>query len=295
VTLNVRTSREQVLDASKAVLAIQPLNAAGLTAPVLREARSALLMSGTLRPLQHYKKLLGVGSAVTEDLASPYPRSTRLVLIDKEVSTGYRFRGPQLWRVLADRITAVLRAVPANKSALISFPSYKMLHDVLSFGIDTGFRESLVEEKGARLETVAQAVERGPHAIFCVYGGKLSEGIDLVGGGSSLIDLIIGVGVPFSPPTSYQRALQNWYEQRIGHGAGFYFGAVIPSIRQVAQLLGRLRRSPEDWGIIVLLDNRFLKHINVFGEDTVSDIWPYSNLEELRTAISQFIQMRESD
>jgi hypothetical protein len=45
----------------------------------------------------------------------------------------------------------------------------------------------------------------------------------------------------------------------------------------------------------VLLDNRFLKHINVFGEDTVSDIWPYSNLEELRTAISQFIQMRESD
>ncbi|MFX1331128.1 MAG: ATP-dependent DNA helicase [Promethearchaeota archaeon] len=293
VTLNVKRSWEEALTASRATLMIRPLNASGLSAPVLRGARSALLMSGTLRPLDHYARLLGVGGAITEDLASPYPRSTRLVLIDREHTTKYQARGPDLWRALADRINTVLTTVPANKSALIAFPSYKILHEVLSYGIDSGYRGTLVEERGDRIETVAEALEIGPHAIFCVFGGKYSEGVDLVKGGSSMIDLIIGVGIPFSPPTSYQRALQEFYDGRFGEGAGYYYGALVPSIRQVAQVLGRLRRAPEDWGIVVLLDKRFLKHVRVFGDDMVADIWPFGDVAELKAAISQFIALRE--
>ncbi|MHA2140598.1 MAG: ATP-dependent DNA helicase [Candidatus Thorarchaeota archaeon] len=294
VTLNVKRSWDEALTASKATLLIRPLNASGLTAPVLRGARSALLMSGTLRPLDHYARLLGVGSAATQDLASPYPRSTRLVLIDKELTTKYQSRCPDLWRALADRINTVLTSVPANKSALIAFPSYKILHEVLSYGIDSGYRGTLVEERGDRIETVAEALEIGPHAIFSVFGGKFTEGVDLVMGGSSMIDLIIGVGIPFSPPTSYQRALQDFYDTRFGEGAGYHYGALVPSIRQVAQVLGRLRRAPEDWGIVVLLDKRFLKHIRVFGDDMIADIWPFSDVNELKAAISQFIELRES-
>ncbi len=294
VTLKVKRSWDEALTASKATLMIRPLNASGLTAPVLRGARSSLLMSGTLRPLEHYAKLLGVSSAVIEDLASPYPRSTRLVLIDKELTTKYQSRGPDLWRSIADRINTVLTTVPANKSALIAFPSYKILHEVLSYGIDSGFRGMLIEERGDRIETVAEALEIGPHAIFCVFGGKFSEGVDLVKGGSSMINLIIGVGIPFSPPTSYQRALQEFYDTRFGEGAGYYYGALVPSIRQVAQVLGRLRRAPEDWGVVVLLDKRFLKHIRVFGDDMIADIWPYGDVVELKTAISQFIDLREA-
>ncbi|MFW9967182.1 MAG: helicase C-terminal domain-containing protein, partial [Candidatus Thorarchaeota archaeon] len=293
VTLNVKRSWDEALTASKAILMIRPLNASGLTAPVLRGARSSLLMSGTLRPLEHYATLLGVGGAVTKDLASPYPRSTRLVLIDKELTTKYQARGPDLWRSLADRINTILTSVPANKSALIAFPSYKIMHEVLSYGIDSGYRGTLIEERGDRIETVAEALEIGPHAIFCVFGGKFSEGIDLVKGGSSMIDLIIGVGIPFSPPTSYQRALQEFYETRFGEGAGYYFGSLVPSIRQVAQVLGRLRRAPEDWGVVVLLDKRFLRHVRVFGDDMIADIWPFDDVEELKAAISQFIELRE--
>ena len=293
VTLNVKRSWDEALTASKATLMIRPLNASGLSAPVLRGARSALLMSGTLRPLDHYARLLGVGGAITEDLASPYPRSTRLVLIDRELTTKYQARSPDLWRALADRINTVLTAVPANKSALIAFPSYKILHEVLSYGIDSGYREMLIEERGNRIETVAEALENGPHAIFCVFGGKFSEGVDLVKGGSSMIDLIIGVGIPFAPPTSYQRALQEFYDSRFGEGAGYYYGALVPSIRQVAQVLGRLRRAPEDWGVVVLLDMRFLKHVRVFGDDMVADIWPFGDVAELKAAISQFIALRE--
>jgi Rad3-related DNA helicase len=183
--------------------------------------------------------------------------------------------------------------MPANKSALIAFPSYKMLHEVMSYSIDTGFRETLVETRKERIETLAEAILDKPQAVFCVYGGKFSEGIDLVSGGSSMIDCIIGVGIPFSPPTSYQVALQRWYDSRFGAGTGYYYAAVVPSIRQVAQLVGRLRRSPTDTGVVVLLDNRFLKHLKVFGDDIVSDVWPYRDVEELNLAIGQFVKMQE--
>ncbi len=293
VTLHNTKSWKDDVPSAQSKLTIQPLNSSGLTAPILRGVRAAVLMSGTLRPLEYYTRILGVSSAVAEDLVSPYPRGTRLVLIDKSLSTRYQIRTPDLWRNLADRIAAALTSMPANKSALVAFPSYKMLHEVMSYSIETGFRDTLIETRTDRIETLAEAISEKPQAVFCVYGGKFSEGIDLVSGGSSMIDLIIGVGIPFSPPTSYQVALQRWYDSRFGNGSGYYYGAVIPSIRQVAQLIGRLRRSPTDTGVVVLLDNRFMKHLRVFGEDIVSDVWPYRDVEELKLAINQFVMLQE--
>ncbi len=292
VTIQVKKSWQEEGPKSTSSLMIQPLNAAGLTAPILRGARSAVLMSGTLRPLDHYARLLGVAGALSEDLSSPYPRGTRLVMIDKRINTRYKVRSPELWRELASRISTVLSSMPANKSALIAFPSYKMMAEIMSYSIDTGFRETIVETRGAQLDDVAEALTTGPHAMFCVFGGKFSEGIDLVKDGSSMIDLIIGVGIPFSPPTSYQRALQDWYNSKFGLDSGYYYSSVVPSIRQVAQLVGRLRRSPSDSGVVVLLDNRFLKHMLVFGDEIVSDVWPYEDISEIREAITQFNKMR---
>jgi DNA excision repair protein ERCC-2 len=282
VTLELKETWKDEPDLSDAVLKIRPLNAAGLVAPVLRGAKSALLMSGTLRPLSHYARLFGISGAMTEDLASPYPQGSRLVLLDKSLTTKYTERRPDLWRAISQRISLALTTMPAKKSALIAFPSYAIMREVLSYGVDCGYRQRLEETPLARIEEVKESLESGPHAIFAVYGGKFSEGVDLVEGGSSMIDLIIGVGIPFGPPTTYQKALQEWYEKKFGKGAGHYYSAIVPSIRRVAQLVGRLRRSPDDWGVIVLLDKRFQRHISVFGEDMVSDVWPYSGPEEMR-------------
>ena len=290
VTIEKLSGWEEHQDIMRVILKIRPLNAAGLVAPILRMARSSLLMSGTLRPLSHYKRILGIGSARGEELSSPYPRGTRLILVDREVSTSYKSRGPDLWRFLSERIELVLEAVPANKSAMIAFPSYAIMRDVLSFGVNAGFRERLIEDRQSRIDDVKEALTSHPHALFCVYGGKVSEGVDLVEAGSSMIDLIIGVGIPFSPPTSHQKALQDFYDRRYGVGSGYYYAVVVPSIRKVAQMAGRLRRSPEDRGIVVLLDKRFLRHIDVFGADTAADLWPYRGANELRGAIEMFVK-----
>ena len=290
VTIELIGTRDSTpeIEVSNTLLRIRPLNAAGLIAPVLRSARSAIIMSGTLRPTEHYGRILGISRAEKEDLLSPYPKGTRLILVDKEVSTKYTLRGPQMWRKIASRIETALRSLPANKSALVSFPSYAIMQEVLSYGIDCGFREMLVEDRTIRIEDVEESVLLTPHAIFCVYGGKISEGIDLVENGSSMIDLIIGIGIPFSPPSSHQRALQEFYDRRYGDGSGYYYASVLPSIRQVVQLAGRLRRSPEDSGVVVLLDKRFLRYMSAFGEDASSDLWPYTDEEELANAIQLF-------
>jgi len=275
---------------SRAIMKIRPLNAAGLVTPVLRTARSALLMSGTLRPLSHYRRILGIACAKGEELSSPYPRGTRLILVDRDVSTSYKLRSPDLWRALSERVETALQTVPANKSAMIAFPSYAIMQEVLSHNIDVGFRERLIEDRRTRIDDVKDSLTSQPHALFCVYGGKVSEGVDLVDNGSSMVDIIIGVGIPFSPPTSHQIALQEFYDKRYGPGSGYYYAVVVPSIRKVAQMAGRLRRSPEDRGIIVLLDKRFLQHIDVFGEDTARDLWPYRGVGELREAIEMFMK-----
>ena len=294
VTLHLRPSRFDEPDVVRATLTIRPLNAAALAGPVLRSARSAVLMSGTLRPTEHYARLVGITGAASAELASPYPRGTRLVLIDRRLSTKYSERTPGLWRAIAERISNALMTMPANKSAIIAFPSYAMMREILSYDIDLGFRASIIEAPGSRLETLTDAIQEGPHAIFSVYGGKFSEGIDLVEGGSSLIDLIVGVGVPFSPPTTYQLALQKWLDNRFGKGMGYYYAETIPSIRKVTQLIGRLRRSPKDWGIVVLLDRRFLKYLRILGDDVASDLWPFSTDGELKEAMTQFLKIREA-
>lgn len=270
-------------------IVIRPLNAAGLIAPVLRGVRSALVMSGTIRPTDLYASIMGIRGAKTQELASPYPRGSRLLLLESSLTTRYAERGPSLYRKLAERIGTALTAMPADKSALVAFPSYQMMQEILSYNIECGYRHRIVETKAARLENLKVEIEAMPCAVFLVYGGKFSEGIDLVKNGDSLVNLIIGVGIPFTPPNPYQQALQEWYEERFGPGKGFYYSSIVPSIRKVVQLVGRLRRSPNDWGVVLLLDRRFQRYMNMFGADVAADIWPYAASEEIHDAITLFI------
>ena len=298
-TIEARKSDEIGFNPQGIRLRIRPLNAAGLSAKVLWGCRSAILMSGTLRPLEHYAQLLGISRAKSIDIPGPYPKDSRMILIDREVTTRYKNRSQDTWRLIARRIRTALTTMPANKSALIAFPRYDILNAVLSYNLldnlDLGFRQRIVETRRAQLDDLREVLQIGPTAIFCVYGGKFSEGIDLVQDGSSMLNLIIGVGIPYSPPSSFQLALQEWYDEKFGSDLGFYFSSVIPSIRRVAQLIGRLQRSPEDWGVVLLFDNRFENYIRVLGNNIESNLWPFKGEAEMVTAIRLFVENHDRE
>ena len=87
---------------------------------------------------------------------------------------------------------------------------------------------------------------------FCVLGGLYAEGIDLTG--ERLIGtIIVGTGIP---QISLERnLLQAYYQERTENG--FDYAYVYPGINRVLQAAGRVIRSEEDRGIIVLIDDRF--------------------------------------
>ena len=92
-------------------------------------------------------------------------------------------------------------------------------------------------------------------AAFCVLGGIFSEGIDLKE------DLLIGVLIVGTglPQICTQREILKEYYQR-ENGQGFDYAYQYPGMNKVLQAAGRVIRTAEDVGIIVLLDERFQQY-----------------------------------
>jgi len=88
--------------------------------------------------------------------------------------------------------------------------------------------------------------------LLAVMGGIFAEGVDFSG------DMCIGVIVfgPGLPQVNYERELiRRYYDQKSGNG--FDYAYLYPGINKVIQAVGRLIRSQQDRGIIVLVDERF--------------------------------------
>ena len=89
---------------------------------------------------------------------------------------------------------------------------------------------------------------------FCVMGGIFSEGIDLKK--ESLIGVVIvGTGLP--QISSERDILRQYYDNR--EGAGFDYAFRYPGMNKVLQAAGRVIRTVEDKGVVLLLDGRFLE------------------------------------
>jgi Rad3-related DNA helicase len=89
---------------------------------------------------------------------------------------------------------------------------------------------------------------------FCVLGGIFSEGIDLKK--DKLIGaIIVGTGLP--QIGTEREILKNYYDANSGNGFDYAFR--YPGINKVLQAAGRVIRTSEDRGIILLLDERFLQ------------------------------------
>ena len=87
---------------------------------------------------------------------------------------------------------------------------------------------------------------------FGVLGGIFGEGVDLVG--SRLIGCaIVGVGLPQVNPR--QEMLRRYYDAQAG--CGFDYAYRYPGMNKVLQAAGRVIRTPEDKGVVLLLDDRF--------------------------------------
>lgn len=87
---------------------------------------------------------------------------------------------------------------------------------------------------------------------FAVLGGAFAEGIDLPG--TRLIGAFIAtLGFPQMNPSNEQlkQTMQGLF------GAGYDYTYLYPGMQKVVQAAGRVIRTPEDRGVIYLMDDRY--------------------------------------
>ena len=224
----------------------------------LEQGNSTIFFSATLLPIRYYKKLLSVQ---TDDYAvyaeSPFPEENRLLIIGRDVSTRYTQRGQIMYRRIAEYIAAVAEARRGNYMAF--FPSYRFMEDVYEEfirrapGITAVVQSQFMDEK--EREQFLERFEASDSAGlvgFCVMGGIFSEGIDLAA--DRLIGaVVVGTGLP---QVCNDREIVKQYFDSRGMD-GFDYSYRYPGMNKVLQSAGRVIRTENDRGIIVLLDGRF--------------------------------------
>ncbi len=228
----------------------------------LERGNSTVFFSATLLPIHYYKTLLSVE---TEDYAvyarSTFPMENRLLLLGTDVSTRYTLRGKEMYRRIALYILETIRAKRGNY--MIFFPSYRFMEDVYEFfqierkeedKIECVLQSQYMGEEAREifLETFEEAREDSL-AGFCVMGGIFSEGIDLTR--DRLIGaVIVGTGLPQF--CNDREILRSYFDGR--KLSGFDYAYLYPGMNKVLQSAGRVIRTEEDRGVILLLDERFL-------------------------------------
>lgn len=99
---------------------------------------------------------------------------------------------------------------------------------------------------------------------FAVLGGIFSEGIDLIG--EKLIGaVVVGVGLP--QICNERNIIREYFDLK--NGLGYEYAYMYPGMNKVLQAAGRVIRSEEDRGAILLIDDRFTtaKYRRLFPEE----------------------------
>ena len=224
----------------------------------LAAGRAAALFSATLTPPGYYRSVLGCPDARAVALESPFPPEHLGLYCLPRISTRYRDREASV-QAVSDALAALARAKVGNYLAF--FPSYAYLRqvheDFTARYPDIG---TLAQESG--LDDAARAAfleQFGPSPAktllgFGVMGGIFGEGVDLVG--DRLIGCaIVGVGLPQVNPR--QEILRRYYDE--AGGTGFDYAYRFPGMNKVLQAAGRVIRTQEDRGVVLLLDDRFAR------------------------------------
>ena len=91
--------------------------------------------------------------------------------------------------------------------------------------------------------------------MFAVCGGKWSEGLDYRG---EMLSGAMVVGLPLAPFTRVRKMIIEYFRHKYGE-EGEFLCYTLPAINRALQALGRVLRTPEDRGVLILAERRFLE------------------------------------
>ena len=238
------------------ILNISCLDASIYLRSCLKALKGAVLFSATLSPLDYFVNTLGGEEKDARlVLPSPFPKENLKIIIAPNVSIRYKKRDTSYQKV-ADYISSFVKNKIGNY--FIFLPSYEYLHNLMPFiniedaDIFEQDREMSDEEKEAFLLNFKPNPEKTALG-FVIVGGAFGEGIDLVS--DRLIGaVIVGIGMPKINFVSDQ--IDKYFDEQ--GLSGYNYAYLNPGMNKIMQALGRVIRSEEDKGAVLLIDERYL-------------------------------------
>ncbi|TFZ00771.1 ATP-dependent DNA helicase [Ramlibacter henchirensis] len=241
----------------QALPCIRNLIPAPFLGPRVRDAHAAILFSATLNPFGFYRDTLGLPEDTAScDVASPFTSEQLSVRLVRSISTRWQDRDRSI-EPIAGLIAQHYAGQPGNYLAF--FSSFDYMRRVAALLRETNpelpvFEQSPAMPEAQRREFLDRFVAGGRAIGFAVLGGSFGEGIDLPG--DRLVGAFIAtLGLPQVNPVNEEM------RRRMGRafGAGYDYAYLYPGIRKVVQAAGRVIRTREDRGVVVLIDDRFAK------------------------------------
>ncbi len=266
------------------------INPANQLRDKIGQGNTAVFFSATLLPITYYKKLLSDESARAYAVPSPFPVENCLRVIANDVTSRYRARGQQTYEKIVNYLEKTIEIKSGNY--MIFFPSYEMMEatfpifekSTLALFCDVIVQNSEMSEH-EREEFLNEFREDREKSMiaFCVLGSIFAEGIDLTGERLTGV-FIVGTGLP---GLSYEREVISQYFDRTEE-KGYDYAYRYPGIHKVLQAAGRVIRTADDVGMIVLMDDRFLWRENL---NLLSDDWNQyyeTNFSQYETILKHF-------
>jgi DNA excision repair protein ERCC-2 len=238
---------------------------------IIQSAHSVIAMSGTLKPAEMYRDLLGMPEdAVIREYKSPFPPKNKLTLIVPKTTTKFTMRSNEQFRNIAEVSAEIANLIPGNSAMF--FPSYH-IRDIVANHFNVRTKKTVFteksgmtkEEKEDMLSEFKKYKDSGA-VLLAVASGSFGEGIDLPG---DFLKAVVVVGLPLNKPDLETQQLIQYYDKKFSKG--WDYGYLIPAMNKCMQSAGRCIRSETDRGVIVFLDERFAwqNYLRFFDEKEV--------------------------
>jgi len=221
-----------------------------VTGGLFDSLHSSVLMSATLRPFDVLARVLGLNQPVELAYGMHFPEERRETFVaDLPALFSKKRDDPDVTAEVKVFLEDVIEHSAGN--ALVFFPSYseaERYHDLL----DTD-AELLLDRVGESARSIRRRLEDdGKKAVLTYLWGTLTEGVDFPDDVARTA-VVVGVGYPYL--SDRKKAVEAAYDEEFGDG--WKYAVEAPTVRKTRQALGRVVRSPDDYGVRILADARY--------------------------------------
>ena len=253
-----------------------------VTEDLFAEVNASVLMSATLRPFDVVEDVLGLDDPATMAYGMEYPEARRRTLAVEAPALFSADRGdPATQATITDVLADAVRFTPGN--CLLFFPSYaeaERYHDRLRDRSDID--ATLLRDGSDRdTESLRRSLVASDDGVLCTsLWGTLAEGVSFDDDAARTVAV---VGVPYPRLSERLEAIQDAYDRAYDDrpDAGWRYAVEIPTVRKTRQALGRVIRSPDDYGVRLLIDRRYTAESAEMGKYGVRGSFPREERAEL--------------